>query len=53
MVVSFNLHILECMEKTMTELKKEETPPNIPDEELDEVIGEGAWDCLPSLFGKG
>lgn len=37
----------------MTELKKEETPPNIPDEELDEVIGEGAWDCLPSLFGKG
>lgn len=52
-VVSFNLHILDYMERTVTELEEEETPPNIPDEELDEVIDEGVWDCLLSPFGKG
>lgn len=41
------------MERTVTELEEEETPPNIPDEELDEVIDEGVWDCLLSPFGKG
>lgn len=50
-VVSFNPHMLEYMERTRTELE-EETPPNILDLELEKET-EVVWDCLRSPFGKG